>query len=279
MDQLLSQVQQTVSSLYGGMKLKGLEQWLLDDDRFGTKHKTQIRGREIVRMLTRFSLNVLSRAKNETWNKLALDDNTFLYLSSVLEEWCWQVEHLLQENDIDKTSAEGGHVSNSSTLLGPRTEVAWWKKRAAKLGSVVDQLKGNEAKIVLAVTGAGKAKAMKRWKEKELKLNDTYAEAKVTVRLLMDVDQFLDPFYSGTSSQIQKALPDLFSKFRVLARETRHYKSRRRIERFLSKTANQLISACRRLLQNRGKLLDQEPGEAIESVKRSLYLCKVCNDI
>ena len=48
----LLRIVQTVSSLYGGMQLKGLEQWLLDDD----------------------------RAQNETWNKLALDDNTFFYL-------------------------------------------------------------------------------------------------------------------------------------------------------------------------------------------------------
>ena len=223
--------------------------------------------------------HILSRAKNETWNKLALDDHSFVYLSSVLEEWCSQVEQLLLENDIELTSAETGNEHVSSTLLGPRTEVAWWKKRAAKLGSVVDQLKGKEAKIVLSVTGAGKAKAMKRWKEREEKLNEVYADAKVNVRLLSDVDKTLEPFYSGTASRIQTVLPDFFSKFRILARETRHYKSRRRIERFLSKTANQLVSACRRILQNRGKLLEQEPGDAIESVKKSLSLCQVCSDI
>jgi len=223
--------------------------------------------------------HILSRAKNETWNKLALDDHSFVYLSSVLEEWCSQVEQLLLENDIELTSAETGNEHVSSTLLGPRTEVAWWKKRAAKLGSVVDQLKGKEAKIVLSVTGAGKAKAMKRWKEREEKLNEVYADAKVNVRLLSDVDKTLEPFYSGTASRIQTVLPEFFSKFRILARETRHYKSRRRIERFLSKTANQLVSACRRILQNRGKLLEQEPGDAIESVKKSLSLCQVCSDI
>lgn len=246
MDQLLNQVQQTVNNMYGGLQLLGLEQWLLDDD----------------------------RAKSETWNKLALDDNTFNYLSSVLEEWCGQVEILLQDRDIDTSSADIPGT-NTSTLLGPRTEVAWWKKRAAKLGSVMEQLKGKEARIVLSVTGAGKAKAMKRWKEKEEKLNETYADAKVNVRLLADVDEFLEPLYSGTSAQIQASLPDFFSKFRILARDSRHYKSRRRIERFLSKTANQLISACRRSLQNRGKLLEQEPAEAITSVHSSMKLCEL----
>ena len=53
--------------------------------------------------------------------------------SSVLEEWCSQVEILLHENDIDKSSGES-HVPNNTALLGPRTEVAWWMKRAAKLG-------------------------------------------------------------------------------------------------------------------------------------------------
>ena len=263
MDQLLSQVQQTVSSLYGGMKLAAVEQWLLDDD----------------------------RAKNESWNKLALDDVTFHYLSTVLEEWCSQVEILLQENDMDSRrdreveilrspSAQAqGDTGPNTTLLGPRTEVAWWRKRSASLGSVVEQLKGQEAKIVLSVTGAGKAKAMKRWKERVQKLNDTYAEAKENVRLLSEVDQYLEPLYSGTSAQIQAALPDLFGKFRLLAREARHYKSRRRIERFLSKTANQLISACRRLLQNRGKLLEQEPASAIRSVDMMLSLCDVFREL
>jgi dynein heavy chain len=263
MDQLLSQVQQTVSSLYGGMKLAAVEQWLLEDD----------------------------RAKNETWNKLALDDHTFHYLSTVLEEWCLQVEILLQENDIvtrgdreievlrSPSAQSDGKPVPSTTLLGPRTEVAWWRKRSASLGSVVEQLKGHEAKVVLSVTGAGKAKAIKRWRERVQKLNETYADAKENVRLLADVDKYLEPLYSGTSAQIQAALPDLFAKFRVLTRETRHYKSRRRIERFLSKTANQLISACRRLLQNRGKLFEQEPARAIESVDMSSFLCTMFREL
>ena len=54
--------------------------------------------------------------------------------------------------------------------------------RTQSLGSVVEQLKGYEAKVVLSVTGAGKAKAMKRWKERVQKLNDTYAEGKNWIR-------------------------------------------------------------------------------------------------
>jgi hypothetical protein len=62
MDQLLSQVQQTVSSNYV-MQLAGLEQSLLED----------------------------VRVQEEKWNKLALDDTTFGYLSTILEQWCSQV--------------------------------------------------------------------------------------------------------------------------------------------------------------------------------------------
>ena len=245
MDHLLNQVQQTVSDLYGGMQLAAVDQWLLDDD----------------------------RAKNELWNKLALDDHTFLYLSSVLEGWCSQVELLLQENDLDRTALDSQEQKNA-IVLGPRTEVASWRKRSVKLGGVVEQLKSQQAKIVLSVTGAGKAKAMKRWKEKEEILNDTYALAKENFRLISDVDKYLEPLYSGTAEQIQDCLPGLLMKFRALARDSRYYKSRRRIERFLSKTANQLISGCRRSIQNRGKLLEREPDQAIASVQKSSSLCE-----
>ena len=77
-------------------------------------------------------------------------------------------------------------------LLGPRTEVLWWKKRCATLGSVVEQLKSKGAKIVLTVTGLGKAKVMKRWKDREGKLNDAYSDAKVNCRLLEELDNFLE---------------------------------------------------------------------------------------
>ena len=284
MDQLSSQVQQMVSE-DNAMQLAPLRESLVDDE----------------------------RAQGEMWNKLALDEETFSHISTLLETWCEQVckvnvlirrlclvlnqspqvEHILLERNVEGTGAGEGTV-----WLGPRTDVHWWNKRASKLSSIVAQLNSKEATIVFSVSTIGRAKVMKRWKDREKKLLEAFNDARHNVDLLTEVDAELEPLYSGSETQIMESLPRIMRAFRHLsgssqkfavsrqyfstdsdsfisARETRYYKSRRRIEQFLTKTANQLVLACRRLLQNRGRLIDQEPAAAISGIQVSSELCAV----
>ena len=124
------------------------------------------------------------RAQGEMWNKLALDEETFSHISTLLETWCEQVckvnvlirrlclvlnqspqvEHILLERNVEGTGAGEGTV-----WLGPRTDVHWWNDAQAS-SQVSWPSCCKEATIVFSVSTIGRAKVMKRWKDREKKL-------------------------------------------------------------------------------------------------------------
>ena len=57
---------------------------------------------------------------------------------------------------------------------GPRTEVAWWQRRATRLNSVADDLTDpkQECHYVLAVLMVCKSRKMKTWKQSNNAITD-----------------------------------------------------------------------------------------------------------
>eukprot|EP00965_Chrysotila_dentata_P122590 4051863-Pleurochrysis_carterae.AAC.1 len=65
---------------------------------------------------------------------------------SVVLDWCRQTEALLNEKE--------GMVSSEDGEIGPRTELEYWRSRMGKLNSIIEQLKGENCRVVLAVLQA-----------------------------------------------------------------------------------------------------------------------------
>ncbi|KAJ1478567.1 hypothetical protein T484DRAFT_1817119 [Baffinella frigidus] len=76
---------------------------------------------------------------------------------------------MLADDSIDRTPEEGA-------IAGPKMEYSWWRKRVVKIGSVVEQLKGREARMVVGLKGrearmvvgvvsAAKSRLLKRWRQ------------------------------------------------------------------------------------------------------------------
>eukprot|EP00961_Rhodomonas_salina_P258703 3495893-Rhodomonas_salina.1 len=236
MDQFRDHVVETITGIYGGVQLYPLDEWVADDP----------------------------RALHSNYNKLALDDKAMVTIEATLEQWCNQLDTLVHENDIDQIEDN----------VGPRSELAWWRTRSAKLNSVVEQLKGRDARIVLGVVTAGKSRLLKRWRHADGQLTEELNEAKDNVKYLTSLDHFIEPLYSGTAAQILESFHGLFTNLKMLITIARHYSSPKRIVRILFKCASQTVAACKRLLQIKGKLLEQNPADALESAQGCLALCK-----
>eukprot|EP00960_Hanusia_phi_P052484 761485-Hanusia_phi.AAC.3 len=234
-DQLMNQVHEEVSTMYGGVSLEPVQDWILEDPRAG----------------------------EGLYNKMALDDEILSQLEVILDQWCVQVHAILHENEINRVM-----------LLGPRSETTWWRKRSTKLYKISEQLKGSQAKLVLGVCTAAKSKGLKRWKQLDEQMTDAMNDAKDNVRLLSDIDPLLEPFYSGDLLQVRAALPDLFSRLKLICSVSRYYCTRRRSTRLLFKVGYQLIQVCRKALHDGGKILELEHEKALESVKTALEVCR-----
>ncbi|EKX37595.1 hypothetical protein GUITHDRAFT_89621 [Guillardia theta CCMP2712] len=234
-DQLMNQVNEEMSTMYGGVSLEPVEDWIMEDP----------------------------RAAEGLYNKMALDDEVLGYMELVLEQWCIQVHTVLHENEINRVMS-----------LGPRSETTWWRKRSTKLFKIMEQLKGSQAKLVLGVCTAAKSKGVKRWRQLDEQMTDAMNDAKDNVRLLSDIDLLLEPFYSGDLSQVKLALPDLFARLKMICSVSKYYNTRRRSTRLLFKVGHQLIQISRKTLHDGGKILELEPDKALESVRTALELCR-----
>ena len=78
------------------------------------------------------------------------------HFECLLEDWCRQVEHYLEES-LDKPGEMIGP--------GPRTELEYWRDRMQKITSITEQLQSKESKTVFgvlhAVTRVGQDVALK----------------------------------------------------------------------------------------------------------------------
>ena len=53
---------------------------------------------------------------------------------------------------------------------GPEVEAAWWRGRAARLASLMEQLRSRPCRAVLSLAAAARCKPLKRWRELEAKV-------------------------------------------------------------------------------------------------------------
>lgn len=54
-------------------------------------------------------------------------------------------------------------------------EAAWWRGRAARLASVMEQLRSRPCRAVLALAAAARCKPLKRWRELEAKARTAHS--------------------------------------------------------------------------------------------------------
>ena len=92
----------------------------------------------------------------------------------MVTEWVDATSKLLDEKE------DGGDGDD----IGPRTELAFWRKRATKLNSICDDLKGEDCQQIMLVLQACKSRKFKIWRQKNNQITDALNEAKDNVKYL-----------------------------------------------------------------------------------------------
>ena len=157
----------------------------------------------------------------------------------VLETWSGQLEALLADDSVERCPLRAG------AAVGPKLERAWWRARAAHIASVVEQLKGRDARMVVAVVSAAKSRLLKRWRQNERALADALHEAEENAKHLAELELFFEPLYTGSAAQMLDAAPGLFAGVRMLATSTRHYSTARALARLVGRVAAQVAAPAR----------------------------------
>ena len=70
-------------------------------------------------------------------------------LEGLVTDWCEQMERLF--NEAESPAGGGGEDGD---VQGPRSELEHWRSRMGKLNSIIEQLRGEQCRMVLAVLQA-----------------------------------------------------------------------------------------------------------------------------
>ncbi|XP_075239290.1 dynein axonemal heavy chain 5-like [Convolutriloba macropyga] len=122
----------------------------------------------------------------------AASSETTEKLETLLGQWCKQIETVLAESEQIRREADD---------VGPSAELEHWKKRMATFNSLLDQIKLTRCKSVVAALQYAKSRAVKRWRELDMRITDAANEAKDNVKYLYTLDQFFGPL--GTCDPIK----------------------------------------------------------------------------
>jgi len=123
-------------------------------------------------------------------------------------------------------------------------ELDHWRKLATRMGSIAEDIRSRECRVVIGVLGSAKSRALRRWRQAESALSEASSEAKDSVRHLSALEKPLQPLFGGSPSTAAEVLPDLMSSIKALHNAARSYSSARSMTRLLRKVVHGMTSRC-----------------------------------
>ena len=178
----------------------------------------------------------------------------------VIKLWTDETEALLNEPELAQPK------DGDDEDIGPRTELDWWKKRATKLNSIVDDLKTEKCQIVLLVLQQCKSRQLKKWRVINNAITDALNEAKDNVKYLATLDKYIDPLYMASPPDVHDSLSGLLNNLRMMHAIARYYATPERMTVLFTKITAQMIVNCRKWVTSKGALWDQDIGELLKSL-------------
>lgn len=178
----------------------------------------------------------------------AMTDEAVMHLTSVLSDWCSQVDVYVEEQDQSRWETNG---------VGPHTELEYWKRRLQRLMGIMEQIKTKEFRAVIGVlTAMTKPSSaseqhgpilsvLRTWKQIDNHLTEAANEAKDNVKYLSTLDKFIEPLYSGTVQSVIDSLPALINAVKMVHTIARYYNTTERMTNLFMKISNQMIHLCK----------------------------------
>lgn len=201
--------------------------------------------------------------KPTAFSRAAADPEITEHFESILDDWCNQVEHLLEDGEANRKEADDA---------GPDTELEFWRTRMAQFNSITEQLKMREAKLVIGVCMAARSRAHRNWKAIDMKVTDAANEAKDNVKYLTTLEKSLEPLYNGTPLAVIDSLPALLNNIKMMHTIARYYNTPERMTTLFCKVTNQMITNCRNFIEAPGKNWDQDKPKLLANLEHCLKL-------
>jgi dynein heavy chain len=162
---------------------------------------------------------------------------------------------------------EQADASNDDDDIGPRTELAWWRKRATKLNSICDDLRGEECQQIMLVLQTCKSRKFKIWRQKNNAITDALNEAKDNVKYLSTLDKYIEPLYSASPPEVIESLSGLLNNLRMMHAIARYYATPERMTMLFGKITEQMIVNCRAWVTNAGSLWEQDTAALLDRLQ------------
>ncbi|KAF7655270.1 hypothetical protein LDENG_00058640 [Lucifuga dentata] len=182
-----------------------------------------------------------------------------------MKAWMKQIEQVLAESEQLRKDADD---------VGPRGELAYWKKRMCRFSYLLDQLKRHDVKTVFGVLLFAKSKLIKPWKELDIRITDAVNEAKDNVSYLSNLEKLCDPLYNGDPVSMVDAIPELISAIKMIHTFSHYHNTSKMITSLFVKITNQMITACKAYITNYGSasIWDQPQQEVADKIRACIHL-------
>lgn len=186
-------------------------------------------------------------------------------IEEAVKVWMKQIELVL---------AEGEQIRREADNIGPRAELDYWKKRTSKFNYLLDQIKEHEVKSALGVLQAAKSRLLFKWRELDTNITKYANEARDNVKYLYTLEKFCDPLYNSDPVSMLSDIPGLINAIRMIHSISSYYFTSERMTSLFLKVTNQMITACKSYVSNRGTqtIWTQVQSDLIKKLKDCIKL-------
>lgn len=184
-------------------------------------------------------------------------------------------------------------ITKDSNDVGPQDELKYYQRRLERYEKISEFIASRPFVNHLTCLQFTRAKLLKvllshqkfhsshgyvlrnripqKWKRIEAEFNMLRLESENNVKSLQGLKPFWEPLYTFTPTENCEPIHRLVSALRDLYNDSKNYNKSECVTSFLVKTTNQLVIACRKYLDNNGKLevLKQEPSLIIQKISVS----------
>ncbi|XP_063774922.1 dynein axonemal heavy chain 8 [Pseudophryne corroboree] len=195
----------------------------------------------------------------------AADSQMVTKCEAALMVWYKQIEQVLIESQ---------QIRKETDYSGPLIELEHWKRMLVKFNNIICQIKGQNCKAVITVLNLARSKVFKMWKELDSRITEAANEAKNNVNYLYNLEQVCQPLYTNDLATMIHGIPNLINTIGMLHNVSRYYNISDQITSLFVKVTNQMVTACKAYITERGTLSiwQQDANTVINKIKE-------CNDL
>eukprot|EP01135_Chromosphaera_perkinsii_P007354 Nk52_evm2s805 gene=Nk52_evmTU2s805 len=181
-----------------------------------------------------------------------------------VEDWFRVIDGVLQKDNISKKEIDPSH--------GPNTEWEIWKQRFMDLSSILEQLRSQECKTILAVLVSAKSKQLKKWKVIDGAITDGFNEAKDNVKYLEIIKKSTEELYAGTPVTAVQALPNIMVNIKMVHNVAKYYGIERLTVLFMKITNQMIINCLHYITEENDNIWEQDSGTLVKKLQQCLHL-------